>query len=118
MLDFLVQPVVLAKHADPDVLSPSDGEAWLVDQESSGDWAARQNHIAIWTAGGWRFIEPIEHAKLLVKDVKETAVFLDNEWIFGGAISGPTGGSTIDVEARQAIESILEVLRIKAVIEN
>ena len=118
LLDFLIRPIVLAQHADPSSLDPADGEAWLVDQNTSGEWASRQDQIAIWTAGGWRFIEPVAHSELFVVSVNETAVFRDGNWVFGGSVFSPVGGSTIDVEARQAIESILAALRIKGVIEN
>lgn len=66
-------------------------------------------------------IHPIvsaKHADLFFADVNETVVFRNGDWIYNGAIAGPVGGSTIDIEGRQVIESMLEALRIKSVITN
>ncbi len=118
LLDFLVCPIVQAKHSDPNILVPSEGKAWLVDANPTGDWVSRTNQIAIWTAGGWRFVEPNIGAEIFIADANETAIFRGNNWVSHGAIVGPEGGSVIDIEARIAIDSMLEALRIKAVIEG
>ncbi|MEP2987667.1 MAG: DUF2793 domain-containing protein [Parasphingorhabdus sp.] len=118
LLDFLTSPIVQAKHDDPATLMPSDGEAWLIDLHPMGEWIEHANHIAVWTAGGWRFVEPSSYLAIYVSDVNETAVFRNNIWVFHGIIAEPQGGSVIDTEARLAIESIINALRIKAVIES
>lgn len=118
LLDFLVNPSVQAVHDDPSTLSPLEGEAWLIGEDPIGEWALKTNQIAFWTGGGWRFVEPNEHAELFVSNVHETGVFIDNIWVFHGIIEKPAGGSIVDMEARQAIDSILDALRIKAVIRS
>ncbi|GAB5488869.1 MAG: hypothetical protein Pars2KO_24390 [Parasphingorhabdus sp.] len=116
LLDFLTCPSVLAIHDDPATLMPSDGQAWLIDLNPIGEWSLRANQIAIWTPGGWRFIEPAGYTELFVSDANEIAVFRNNTWVFHGTISEPGGGEIVDMEARLAIDSILDALRMKAVI--
>ena len=118
LLDFLVCPTVLSIHDDPTSLLPSEGEAWLIDTNPSGLWDSHANQIAIWTNGGWRFVEPHLQAYVFVADRSETAVYRGGAWIFNNGINNPHGGSVVDVEARQAIDSILEALRTKAIIES
>lgn len=118
LLDFLVCPTVLSIHDDPTSLSPSEGEAWLIDTDASDIWESRANQIAIWTTGGWRFVEPHLQAHIFVADRNETAVYRSGAWVFNSGINNPYGGNVVDVEARQAIDSILEALRIKAIIES
>ena len=38
--------------------APQPGQCWVVAPGAAGDWAGRENQIASWTAGGWRFVEP------------------------------------------------------------
>ena len=116
LLDFLVHPAVIAKHRDPDTLDPVEGEAWLIDDDPVGEWVARANQLALWTAGGWRFLEPQRNYQIFSADTGENFVFNNGEWVANGAIVDPEGGPVVDTEARQAIESILDALRLKGVI--
>jgi hypothetical protein len=36
----------------------SEGKCWLVAAGAGGAWIGKDGSLAIWSAGGWRFIEP------------------------------------------------------------
>lgn len=118
LLDFLVSPQVLASHDDPGTLLPSEGDAWLIDPNPVGDWISRANQVAIWSSGGWRFVEPSENLELFVTGTNERAVFRENKWAIHGVIAKPDGGDLVDVEARAAIDSILNMLGINTVADG
>jgi Protein of unknown function (DUF2793) len=126
LTDIAVQAVVqsVAPAAVPG--SPVPGQCWIVGATPTGAWAGRAGHIAAWTAGGWRFVTPFEGMQAWsIADgqmVRRTAT----AWVIGAqtastlSIGGqqvvaarqsrviaPSGGSTIDSQARAAIASII-----------
>ena len=109
-LDFLSHPAVIAVENDPSILTPQEGESWLVGTSPSGDWSQYANHIAGWSGGGWRLIAPVEAMQLFISSAQVKARFSQGNWSINGIISPPGGGSTIDSEARTAIDSILAAL--------
>ncbi len=134
-LVFLVQPTVLAVGA---IVPPSDrvpGQAWILGDDPTADWAGQAHSIAGWTEGGWRFARPIEGMTAWLIPDRLTVRFVDGAWTVGvvsaarltiagtpsigpvqPAISEPTGGALIDVEARGALDAILAVLRFHGLI--
>ena len=135
-LDFLVAGAVEEPpRSDPPAL-PTIGAAYIVGGTPTGDWAGRSRCIAGYSDGGWRFISAAEGMRIYVKAAETIAVFRAGEWEIGSVrcsqlvVSGqqvvgargdgigtPTGGLTIDVEARAAIDEILERLRSHGLIE-
>ena len=82
------------------------------------------------TAGGWRFLAPFEGQHVWLRADGVWAVRGASGWARGAivgetlvrdgvqvvgarraAIAGPTGGSTIDVEARATLAAVLAALR-------
>lgn len=129
-LDLAVQAVVLAIGLATPPAMPVEGQAWIVGDAPTGDWAAQPRAIAGWTGGGWRFVAPFEG--LCVWSVADglTVRVVGGVWVAGmvsarqlliggvpvvgsrrSAIAGPSGGTTIDSEARSAISTILDALR-------
>ncbi len=111
LLDFLVQPTVQEVANDPDVLLPVQGDCWLVGADAVSEWSGREDQIACWSTGGWRYIQPRESMKVVLLSDRSSAVYSGAAWQFMAQIGGPVAGITIDSEARTAIDSILEVLR-------
>ena len=129
-LDLLVGGAVEEPPRNAPPASPSVGQAWIVGSSPTGAWAGKAKYIAGYTSGGWRLIAPAEGMSLLVKPSGTFAVYRGGAWDLGevraasvkvaaqqvvgaqaGAIAGPAGGTTIDVEARTAISAILAALR-------
>src|SRR3546814_5145508 len=65
LLDALVQPVIEAGPQDDPPSAPTVGHGWLVGGAPTGDWTEATGRIAVYTAGGWRFVEPRAGMRLL-----------------------------------------------------
>lgn len=129
-VDGLLHPAVQAIGLDTPPASPAPGLAWGVGASPTGDWAGHAGEIAVATSGGWRFVAPV--AGMTAWLAPEAAwIWHDGvDWradalpcfgvavggaqvvgAQGAAIPGPSGGATVDAEARSAITAILAALR-------
>ena len=106
--DIALQCVVEGEAAAPPA-SPAAGQAWLVADAPSGDFAGHALAIAGWTADGWRFVTPREGFVVFDRTAQCFRKF-SGTWERPVAPAGPSGGATIDAEARAAIVSLIEIL--------
>ncbi len=130
VLDVLVAGAVEEPPRAAPPGSPVAGACYIVAAAPTGDWAGRAGQIAASTSGGWRYIVPVEGMRLLVKSTAVTAAYRGGAWELGtvraanvtvgaqqvvgargAAIADPSGGATIDANARTAIVAILGALR-------
>jgi hypothetical protein len=114
---------------------PAPGQCWIVAAGAAGAWAGQAGAIACWTGGGWRFVPPRAGLSIEIADrghalrhdgaawrdgaIRDDGVYLDDERVIAQrqpGISAPTGGATIDAEARSTIADILAMLRIHGLI--
>ena len=109
-IDFLLNPVVEAVENDPGNINPREGECWLIGASPAGEWAGKADQIAGWTQGGWRFFDPPRFLRVMIASSQTFAFFTDS-WTFADMVTGPVGGSNIDPEAREAINSIVSLLQ-------
>ena len=128
--DLLVGGAVEEPPRNAPPTSPAAGQAWIVGTSPSGAWAERAGQVAGYTAGGWRFVIPTDGLTLLDKSTGTFAVRRGSAWDLGdvraakltvggqqvvgaraAAIPAPTGGATVDAEARSALAAILAALR-------
>lgn len=137
MLEALVQPVVqtLGDNAPP--ASPVAGQSWIVGTAPTGAWAGQAGAVAVWTAGGWRFVAPREGLWLWVAGLGLWARRTATTWLAGAlpasslvvngvqvvgargaAVADPTGGTAPDANARAAISQILAALRAHGLIAS
>ena len=107
LLDALVHATVEAGPLAAPPESPGAGQSWIVDAGSTGAWAGKDHAIAIWTAGGWRFVAPREGMAVVRQTDNARLRFEEGAWVPPPTIDAPTGGSTIDSEARSAISMLL-----------
>ena len=110
-------------------LDPAEGECWIVGAGASSAWSGKENAIAGWAAGGWRFLTPFPGMTIRSKVSGLSIEWLGTEWssgdlkaaglIIGGkkvvgerqpAVPSPSGGTTIDAEARLAIAALTAAL--------
>ena len=135
LLDALIGTAVEeGPRADPPV-EPIVGSCFIVASDPSGAWAGHAHQLAFFSAGGWRFIAPPDGLKAYVRssaihamfrngawelgDVRGSRVLINGEQVVGSrspAIPAPSGGTSIDVEARGAIGEILGALRLHGLI--
>lgn len=135
LLDVAVQAAVEAILAVPPE-APATGQCWIVDAAPRGDWADHGGAIAAWTAGGWRFVAPREGMRVWLTADRVFALHHGGQWyqgqtygrlfIEGRQVVGPrepnvpepTGGVTVDAEARSALAAVLQTLRRHGLIEG
>lgn len=110
--------------------SPVAGACYIVAASPTGAWVGHAGQVAAYTAGGWRYVLPVEGMRLLVKSTAVTAAYRAGAWELGvarvatvtvgtnqvvgargAAVADPAGGATIDANARAAIVAILGALR-------
>ena len=107
-LDSLVSCTIEASQAAPPT-SPLDGQTWLVANGASGAWAGQAGKLAARIGGGWTFLSP--PPGMVVHDQARGAVRrFAGSWQAPARPAAPSGGTTIDAEARTAISAILGVL--------
>ena len=114
---------------DPPV-GPAEGATYIIGPAPTGVWVGKSGQLANMSAGGWRYIIPTEGLSALVKTSGLRAEYRSGAWAIGiivagqveiggvqvlggqaAAMTSPSGGSTIDAEARSAISLILAALR-------
>ena len=94
--------------------APGDGDigkCWLIGSASSGKWANRSGHLAIWVGGSWRFAAPENGMRIWVKSVGNQSQHINGQWVQAPSISAPAGGAVVDVEGRATLAAILQYLR-------
>lgn len=107
-LDFLFSGAVEGIASEPPI-APQSGMAWIVGPAATGVFAGQIDKIAGWTEGGWRFIQPRYGMRLLDRTANAFRYY-SNGWTLVAAPASPTGGSTIDVEARACLAAVLTAL--------
>ena len=129
-LDVLVAAAVeeLPRNSPPS--SPVLGECYIVGSAPTGIWAGRTACLAAFTSGGWQFLPPLEGMLVFVRSAAASAAYRAGAWEIGqlrgsnvildglqvvgsraAAIASPSGGTTIDAQARSTLDQILTALR-------
>jgi hypothetical protein len=136
-LDFLTSPAVETMAINVPPVDLVTGQCWIVGAAPSGDWVGHAGELAGWTDGGWRFIVPRIGMFVWVVDQGWWARFDGGKWIGGdvaarsliiggvqvvgerqSSINNPIGGANIDLEAREKMIQILDVLRMHGLIAS
>ncbi len=131
LVDLLVAGVLEAGPIAAPPASPVIGALYLVTaSDATGAFAGMDGRLAGWTAGGWRFVAPVEGVRLTLQSSGVDFQFWNGAWrsgslradelvIFGdkvvgsagAAIADPAEGTGIDANARACIGQILAALR-------
>ncbi|MFM7028368.1 MAG: DUF2793 domain-containing protein [Chakrabartia sp.] len=135
-IDMLVQAVVVNAGLTAPPEAPGAGQCWIVGRAALGAWQGRDDALAGWTAGGWRFWPPTEGALVWNSATLRPLRFTAGRWTdvvdagalrVGGkqvvgaqqpAILAPSGGTNPDVQARSAISAIIAVLQAHGLVSN
>lgn len=113
----------------PPAAEPQPGQCWIVGTGATGDWAGQDGRLVAWTDGGWRFVAPVPGMAVWDKlsgyrrhwdgagwsdgAMPVGKVTIGGQQVLGArqpAITTPSNGTTIDVEARAAIGQIIAAL--------
>lgn len=108
-LEALVQATVLDQRAQPPA-QPQQGDAYLVASGAEGDWLGEDDAIAIYQGTSWLFQPPLPGASVRRLDTGQISIYF-NGWTTAPEPVEPSGGTTIDTEARVAIGVLISALR-------
>jgi hypothetical protein len=134
-IDTLLCAAVQGAEPEPPA-APSPGAAWIVTSPAAGAWSGRENQVAVWSSGGWRFIAPTDGLAVWNKAggvewrwaeggwaagaLNGSALFIGGQQVVGEraqAVPSPSGGTIIDAEARAAVDQIIVALMQHGLIE-
>jgi hypothetical protein len=109
LLDTLLHPTIEGEAAAPPT-PPADGECWLVGVNAAGDWIGHDGEIACRQPGGWVFVSPRDGMRVFDKASGQAVLYADG-WRRIALPPAPSGGATVDAEARTAITEIVLALQ-------
>jgi hypothetical protein len=107
LLDALLHAAVEAGPLAAPPADPEEGQCWIVGAAPTGAWAGEAHAIAIRTGGGWRFAPPREGMRATRLTDGAQLRFAGGAWAAPATVGAPSGGSTIDSEARNAISTLI-----------
>ena len=107
-IDALLAPCVEGESAAAPA-SPSAGESWIVAPAAQGIWEGHEGSLATFVAGTWVFAAPVDGMRTFDRSSGSVRIWIEG-WQSVTLPSEPSGGSTIDVEARQAISALIAQL--------
>lgn len=113
-LDALLHCAVEAEQAAPPT-APVDGQCWLIASGASGEWSGKAGQIAIRQSGNWLYAQPRDGMRLFNRANNQDVLF-NAGWQAASRPAAPSGGTTIDAEARSAIAAIVASLTIAGII--
>ena len=119
LIDALINAAVIAElsSAPTGLIEADAGKCWLISSGSTGVWFAKTGQIACWTGGSWRYILPVEGTRIWHNALDSQVIRRGALWQESPVISAPSGGSVNDVEARAAIDAILQLLRLGGIMQ-
>lgn len=95
--------------ADGPPAAPVDGACWLVGSAPTGEWTGHAGQIASLSGGNWIFFSPVDGMRALNRATGQEMRFAAG-WQTPARPTLPTGGQTVDTEARAAIAAIVACL--------
>lgn len=107
LLDALVHAAVETGPLAAPPPGPAAGQCWIVGAAPSGAWTGHAHALAIWTDGGWRFAPAREGMQATRLNDGARLRFAGGAWVSPATILVPTGGSTIDSQARSVISTLI-----------
>lgn len=84
-------------------------ECWLIGTAPTGAWADHAGELCSYQAGGWIFASPRDGMRVLDLSTGQDIRFLGG-WQRPEAPAAPSGGATVDAEARSAIAELIAAL--------
>ena len=95
---------------------------WIIPAGAAGVWAGQDNAIATLDEAGWTFTQPSDGCIAFIRDEAAYVHFAKGQWqnawpvpalTIGGStamVSGATGGTVVDAEARATLAQLLMAL--------
>lgn len=121
VLDAWVQAAVEDRDLTAAPGSPAEGALWIVGTAATGDWTGRDGQLAQFIGGAWAFHVPQSGYAVWLKDENRQARHDGAAWVVtapAAAIADASGGSTVDAEARAALNALLAACRAAGIVES
>ncbi len=109
LIDLLLHPAIQGE-ATAAPATPEEGTCWLVGSGGQGVFAGHDGELAGFVSGTWIFAAPRDGLEVIDRATDQKLVYIGG-WRREAAPAEPTGGSTVDTEARAAIVAILQLFR-------
>jgi len=109
LIDLAVQPVAYGISNDPPEQA-APGESWIVGTAPTGAWADQAGAIAGWSDGGWRFLSLPVGSELRLRS-GERLLRTAHGWVGPGRVGDPDDGEVRDVQARETLVALIEIMR-------
>lgn len=89
--------------------SPQDGQCWLVGSGATGAWTGKAGQLACFCSGNWLFAQPRDGMIALDRQAGQIVRFAGG-WHQASRPAVPSGGATVDSQARSAIAEVVAAL--------
>ncbi len=109
LADTLLHCAVLGQSPTPPA-DPVEGDIWLVTAGATGEWSGNELSLACSHGGNWRFISPRDGMRIFSISSGREQLF-HGTWKKAPLVQEPAGGSTVDAEARAAVNSLISALQ-------
>ena len=96
-------------ESDDPPATPNEGDTWLVGDTPTGVWADHSGKLASFQAGAWIYATPRDGMKVLDRPTGQDIRYVSG-WQRPVAPATPSGGTTVDAEARTAIADLVAAL--------
>ena len=90
--------------------TPANGTNWLVGSSATGAWAGEDGKIACYQEGNWIFVAPRDGVCVLNRATGQQMLYFGG-WQTPVAPAVPSGGTTVDTQARATITSLITALQ-------
>ena len=106
--DALLQPAIEGDIGAPPT-NPEDGQGWLIADGATGEFAGRDGQVAYRQGGSWIFSPPRDGMRVLDLTTGQHVLF-SGRWRREEPIAPPSGGTTVDSEAREVIGQLIAAI--------
>lgn len=110
LTDALIHCIIEAEQPAPPA-TPADGLAWLVASAPTGDWSGQAGKIACRQLGQWLFVAPRDGMRIVNKATGQDWRRIGGAWKTPVPPAAPSGGATVDAEARAGLALLVQRLR-------
>lgn len=116
LIDAAIAPAVVAVGTTVAPTAPVIGDCWIVGSGASGAWLGQAGSLALYTAGGWRFVALPIGSTVVDRGNGARWLHTSTGWQAPVSILPATGGATIDIEVRTALTALLNALSARGII--
>lgn len=108
-IDALLVPTVLGSLQNPPI-NAGEGDVYRVISGATGEWSGKDGQLALRIADSWEFASPTTGMRIFDEEVGK-AIHFNTTWKEANAPASPSGGGFVDLEARAAIDGLIQALR-------